>query len=87
MPGACWVRGAGAGLGKGGSWCGQRKKGAGEGAGQGDCLIEARVITTARGRDKVTIVASPLKNGNPGGSVRSVVLADGKAVIGGEGGY
>jgi hypothetical protein len=28
--------------------------------------------------DKVTIVVSPLKNGNPGGNIRSVVTADGK---------
>jgi hypothetical protein len=28
--------------------------------------------------DKVTVVASPLKNGNPGGNIRSVTTADGK---------
>jgi len=32
--------------------------------------------------DKVTVVANPLKNGNPGGSVRTVVAADGKPIIG-----
>lgn len=35
--------------------------------------------------DKVTVVVNPLKNGNPGGNVRTVTAADGRRVIGGEG--
>jgi len=33
--------------------------------------------------DKITVVANPLKNGNPGGNVRTVTGADGKRIIGG----
>jgi hypothetical protein len=36
--------------------------------------------------DKVTVVAHPLKNGNPGANVRAVTTAEGKQVIGGGGG-
>jgi hypothetical protein len=36
--------------------------------------------------DKVTVIAHPLKNGNAGGSVRTVTTSEGKVVIGGRAG-
>ncbi|HTI67123.1 MAG TPA: DUF6152 family protein [Caulobacteraceae bacterium] len=39
--------------------------------------------STLKPGDKVTIVVNPLKNGNAGGSVRTVTAADGKVIMGG----
>jgi hypothetical protein len=41
--------------------------------------------STLKPGDKVVVVANPLKNGSPGGAVRSVTSADGKAIIAGQG--
>jgi hypothetical protein len=41
--------------------------------------------TSLKPGDKVTAVVNPLKNGSPGGSIRTVTGADGKNIIGGDG--